>query len=264
MSATLTAPAAAATAASPGPAPGPAQGISFARLVRVEWGKATDTRSARWLMAIVVLAMAAIMLVPLLDPGGTEQTYSNYLSFPALAVTTLLPVVAILTLTTEWTQRTVLATFTQEPRRGRVLTAKVAVSMLLSLAGTVLSGVLTVFAVLIAAAAGRHVTADLSTAQVIGAVLFVALVMLKGVALGALLANTAAAIVLFFVLPTAFAIVGSALASVGPWLDTTTTFIWVSDGAWSGHVARIVVSTVVWVVVPLAVGVVATLRREVT
>jgi ABC-type transport system involved in multi-copper enzyme maturation permease subunit len=255
MTATLTPPAVRTSTA--------AAAIPFERLVRVEWSKATDTRAARWLLAIIAVAMAAVMLVPLLDRHGTDQTYENYLGLPALVVSTLLPVVAILTLTTEWTQRTVLTTFTQEPRRGRVLAAKVAVSMLLSLAGTAFAGLLTVAAVLIAAASGQHVAADLSTAEVVGVVLFVALVMLKAVALGALLANTAAAIVLFFVLPTAFAILGGVLHSTGEWLDTTTTFGWVFDADWSGHVAKFAVSALIWLVAPLVAGVVVTLRREV-
>ena len=36
-------------------APGP---IPFSRLVRVEWAKATDTRAARWLLALVALSTA--------------------------------------------------------------------------------------------------------------------------------------------------------------------------------------------------------------
>ena len=39
--------------AAPSSALGP---IPFSRLVRVEWAKATDTRAARWLLALVALA----------------------------------------------------------------------------------------------------------------------------------------------------------------------------------------------------------------
>ena len=46
-------------------APGP---IAFSRLVRVEWAKATDTRAARWLLALTGLMTAGMVLVPVLVP----------------------------------------------------------------------------------------------------------------------------------------------------------------------------------------------------
>jgi ABC-2 type transport system permease protein len=98
-------------------------GIPFRRLLRVEWGKATDTRAARWLLVLVALSTMGLMLRPLLA-AGTEQSLSNYVYFAGVGLAILLPVVAILTLTSEWSQRTVLTTFTQEPRRIRVVLAK--------------------------------------------------------------------------------------------------------------------------------------------
>ena len=59
--------------------PGP---IPFPRLVRVEWAKATDTRAARWLLALVALSTAGMMLVPVLAPTSFDQTYASYLGLP--------------------------------------------------------------------------------------------------------------------------------------------------------------------------------------
>ena len=53
--------------------------IPFSRLVRVEWAKATDTRAARWLLALVALSTAGMMLVPVLAPTTFDQTYASYL-----------------------------------------------------------------------------------------------------------------------------------------------------------------------------------------
>ena len=55
-------------------APGP---IPFSRLVRVEWAKATDTRSARWLLALVALSTAGIMLVAVVVPTNFDQTHAT-------------------------------------------------------------------------------------------------------------------------------------------------------------------------------------------
>jgi ABC-type transport system involved in multi-copper enzyme maturation permease subunit len=238
-------------------------GIPFGRLLRVEWRKATDTRAARWLLIVVAASTVCLMLAPVLAPSNIDQTYSSYLGFAGVALSILLPVVSILTLTSEWSQRTVLTTFTQEPRRGRVITAKVAVSLLLSAVGAVFGGLVTAAGLGAVAASGRELDADLNLGVVVGYLLFVLLNVLMGVALGALFHNSATAIVLSFALPTAFAVLGYAVKSLAEWLDSSTTFDWVRQGEWSGHVPQITVSVAVWVAVPLAAGVVRTLRREI-
>jgi ABC-2 type transport system permease protein len=239
------------------------EGIPFGRLFRVEWGKAVDTRSARWLIAISALATVAIMLAPVLAKHSVSQTYRNYLDFPTFVATTLLPVVAILTMTTEWTQRTVLTTFTQEPRRGRVVAAKVGASLLLGVLTAAFVAVVTAATIWLVEAGGRDVHGDLGAAELVGFVLFVLLNMLLAIAFGAALHNTAAAIVLIFVLPIGLNFLGAAVPVVRDWFDPSTTFNTVLAGSWSGHVPQILVGTTLWIALPLAAGVVRTLRREI-
>jgi ABC-2 type transport system permease protein len=247
-------------------APAPSRtrtGIPFSRLLRVELGKATDTRAARWLLALVALSTAGLMLRPLLA-AGAEQSLSNYVNFAGVGLGILLPVVAILTLTSEWSQRTVLTTFTQEPRRIRVVIAKVAVSVLLAAAGALFGLLVAVAGLAIAAASGRTVDVDPSAGLILGFGLFVLLNVLSGVALGALLHNSPAAIVAYFVLPTAFALLGAQVAVVAEWLDSSGIFNWLLLGQPSGHWPQIMVSTLLWVVAPLTAGLVRTVRREIT
>lgn len=238
-------------------------GIPFSRLLRVEWGKATDTRAARWLLALVAVSTIGLMLAPLLAASSIDQTYTSYLGFAAIGLSILLPVVSILTLTSEWSQRTVLTTFTQEPRRTRVINAKITVSILLAGAAAVFGALVTAAGLAVAAASGRDLVANLDAGVAVGYLLFVLLNVLMGVAFGALLHNSAAAIVLYFALPTAFALLGRAVGSVADWLDSTTTFDWILQGHWAGHTPQIVVSTVIWVALPLAAGLVRTVRREI-
>ncbi len=245
------------------PARRAAPGIPFGRLLRVEWGKATDTRAARWLLVSVALSTIGLLLRPLLATG-TEQSLSSYLRFAAVGLGILLPVVAILTLTSEWSQRTVLATFTQEPRRARVVLAKVTVAALLAVGGALFGASAAVAALGLAAASGRRVDVDLTAALFPQFLLFVFLNVLTGVAIGALLHNSAAAVVLYFVLPSAFALLGRPVAFVAEWLDSTAAFDWLSRGQGSGHWAQISVAVLVWIVAPLAAGLVRTVRREIT
>jgi ABC-type transport system involved in multi-copper enzyme maturation permease subunit len=241
-------------------APGP---IPFSRLVRVEWAKATDTRAARWLLALVGLSTLVAVLVPVLAPTSFDQTGASYLRVAALGLTMLLPVVAILMLTGEWSRRSIITTFTQEPRRIRVLNAKLAASMVLGLGAAVFGGAVAAAGIGLAAASGRALEPDLTVGAVVGYLLYVLLNVLAGVALGALLQSSAAAIAASFALPAAFALLGTTSTLVSDWIDMSTTWSWVLDGDWGGHVAQISCSIAFWVVVPLAAGVVRTRRRDV-
>jgi hypothetical protein len=246
------------------PPPAAVPGIPFPRLVRVEWGKATDTRAARWLLAAVAASTVGLMVMPVLSATSTPQTYTGYLGVAALALSILLPVVSILTLTSEWTQRTVLTTFTQEPRRLRVVNAKIAVSLLLAGGAAVFGALVTSGGLAVAAASGRHLEQDLTAAVLVGYLLYLLLNVLTGVALGALVHNSAAAIVLSFALPMTFALLGRVWQPIAEWLDYSTAFTWVLGGQWSGHTPQILASVVLWVGLPLGAGLARTVRREIT
>jgi ABC-type transport system involved in multi-copper enzyme maturation permease subunit len=203
-----------------------------------------------------------MMLVPVLAPTTFDQTYASYLRVAALGLTILLPVVAILMLTGEWSQRSVMTTFTQEPRRIRVMNAKLAVSMVLGGGAAVFGGVITAAGLGLAAASGRALEANLTVGAVTGYLLFVLLNVLAGVALGALLQSSATAIAASFALPAAFAVLGTASTLVSDWIDMST-WNWVLENDWAGHVPQISFSIVFWVAAPLAAGVVRTIRRDV-
>ncbi len=59
------------------------------------------------------------------------MTYDNFGAAIGVPMTLLLPVMAILSVTSEYTQRSGLTTFTLVPHRGRVIRAKMVVSMAL-------------------------------------------------------------------------------------------------------------------------------------
>lgn len=237
--------------------------IPFARLVRVEWTKATDTRAARWLLALVAASTVGLMLAPILAPSKFDQTYAGYLEVASITQVIFLPVVGILMLTGEWSQRSVITTFTQEPRRIRVVGAKVAASLLLAGASAVFGGAVTAAGIGLATASGRTLAGTLSIGDIAGYLVYLLLNMLGGVAFGAVLHSSATAIVAYFALNPAFALLGTASTFVDEWIDTSTTWNWVLDNTWSGHVPQIAVSVVLWVVLPLAAGAVRTLRRDI-
>src|SRR5690349_16905787 len=120
-----------ATPSAPAPprtrkAPAP---IPMSRIVAVELRKMFDTRSGFWLMiGMGVSALLATAAVVLWAPDSSI-TYDSFGAAIGIPMTLLLPVMAILSVTSEWSQRSGLTTFTLVPRRGRVILAKVVVSV---------------------------------------------------------------------------------------------------------------------------------------
>jgi hypothetical protein len=243
----------------------PSGPIRFQRLLRVEWRKSIDTRAARWLLIAVALLTAGAAMVPLFLPQEMQQGWPSYLGMTALVLALLLPLVSIMTLTSEWGQRSVLVTFTQEPRRHRVVAAKVLSGLAMALLGAVFAFAISAAAMAASVALGRSVTWSMEWKYIVGFALFVIANSLMGMAFGALLLNTPAAIVLFLVLPTLWTMLSIGwLEDLGRWLDTAQTYRYILESDWNGHTGPILMSLAVWVALPLTLGTVRTLRREVS
>jgi ABC-2 type transport system permease protein len=58
---------------------GAAQGIPFARLVRVELRKLTDTRMSRWLLIAMAAATPVVIAIMLAVASPRDLTYSKIL-----------------------------------------------------------------------------------------------------------------------------------------------------------------------------------------
>jgi ABC-2 type transport system permease protein len=209
---------------------------------------------------VAVSVIAAI--VPIATPHSSAQDLSNYLAVVAIGVTLLLPVVSILTLTSEWSQRTVLTTFTQDPRRDRVLAAKLAVGVGLAAIGALAGLIIASAGLQVSDALGRPVSWNIDASALIGYGLFVLLSSLMGMAFGALLHNTAAAVAAYFAIPTLITLVAVPVSSIRDWVDTATTSDWILHGHWAGHTAQILTSVGIWVALPLVTGLARTLRRD--
>ena len=132
-----------------------ASSVGLLRLARVELRKLVDTRAGLWLLVLsVVSAVAAAGLWLSLSLDDPQLPWYGPVSLVSAPVTVLLPVVAILAFTQEWSQRTSLTTFTLEPRRGRVIGAKLLAIALVTIAGALLCLALSAASALLASAIG--------------------------------------------------------------------------------------------------------------
>lgn len=239
---------------------------SMARLVRVELRKSLDTRASRWLVAALAVLIVAAATYSLADgPNDGPIAAVRFFSTPWVVVRMLLPVLGVLSMTSEWSQRTALTTFALVPRRGRVLVAKLGAALAVSVATVLLTTLVAVAAVAVAGPVTgqplqwhgfvRHVGGAL-----VGGVCFMGL----GAGLGALLQQTASALVAYFIAPTLVTVVGTALIDDRvSWIAPTVAISRLDDLDLNGEVAPTVVALVLWILVPLAVGSVRWLRREV-
>jgi ABC-2 type transport system permease protein len=224
---------------------------SLGRLTGVELRKMVDTRAGFWLLtSIVVLTIASV--VALQFSSGHDDSLRGFFADSAQIALTLLPVVGILLVTSEWTQRTSLITFSLVPQRARVLAAKLAAGVALAIIGWV---VVLAIATVGAAVAGGELS--LPGWLIVQSSLHLAVAMLMGIALGAMLLSSAPAIVLYFVVPMVFALLGTIPATDGlaTWLDGTQTLEpLLNESLSAADWAHAGTTMALWMVVPLAVG----------
>ncbi|KGN32071.1 hypothetical protein N802_10745 [Knoellia sinensis KCTC 19936] len=243
-------------------------GVPLQRLIRVELRKMVDTRAGRW-MLIVMSAISLVVMAAFLIWGPSEEAnYSELLGLTSLPLVILLPILGIMAATSEWSQRTGLVTFTLEPRRGRVIVAKIIATLMLGLVVTATAFAASALGNVIGSTFGDGNGAwDLTWQVALGVTLAFAIFVLQGLAFGFVFLNTPFAIVASLLLPTLWSIAVGMIASLAEpskWLDLNQ----VTDPLFSGSMtgenwAQLASSTGVWVLLPLAIGAWRVMHREV-
>jgi ABC-2 type transport system permease protein len=191
--------------------------IGVPRLIGVELRKMVDTRAGLWLLVAIQL-LAATAVVGLLVAGKqNEKDLADFLLVTLWVTTLLLPVLGILAVTSEWTQRTGLTTFALVPQRQRVIVAKFVAAASLTLVSVAVCLLLATVANVISGGSWA-----LGLDGIGRGVLFALLTMSMGFGFGLTFMNSALAITLYFVAPTIVLVLGDAidaLAKPVQWLD---------------------------------------------
>jgi ABC-type transport system involved in multi-copper enzyme maturation permease subunit len=251
---------------------GRSAGIPLSRVTSTELRKMFDTRSGFWLMAsIAILAVLATAAVIVFAPDD-DLTYNSFAAAIGIPMTVILPIVAILSVTGEWSQRSGLTTFTLVPHRGRVILAKALVSVGVGIVSILLAfGIGAVGNLVGTAIAGTDPVWNLSATTLSNIVLANVLGLLVGFMLGVLIRSSAGAIVAYFVysfvLPTLSMLLASAqdwFRDLQPWVDFNFAQSALFEGSLSGQQwAQLGVTSVAWLLVPTVVGVWLVMRSEV-
>ena len=246
--------------------------IPLSRVVGVELRKMFDTRSGFWMMASIgILSVLATGAVIIFAPDS-EITYENFAAAIGFPMSVVLPMIAILSVTSEWSQRSGLTTFTLVPHRSRVVLAKalcavgvgvvsIALAMVIGAGGNLLGSNL----------AGVPTTWDMSASDLLYITFANVLGLLTGFTLGVLIRNSAGAIVGYFVYALLLPTVTNLLAESQEWFRDAqpwVNFQWnqqsLFEAGFTGQQwVQLAITATAWLILPMAFGVWRVLRSEV-
>jgi ABC-2 type transport system permease protein len=248
--------------------------VPLTRVTQVELRKMFNTRSGFWLIASIAISAVLATGGVILWAADDQLTYSTFATAIRFPVVMILPLIAILSVSSEWSQRTGLTTFTLIPHRSRIITAKAISSVLIAVAAMVLTFAVGALGNLASAAVtGTTLVWDVTWTQCLYYVLGMILSLLIGFMLGVLIRSSTGAIVAYFiltfVLPTIFGLLAESqqwFHDLQPWVDIqfAQSGLFVFDQSLTGEQwANIAVTGVSWLLVPLAIGLGFVMRAEV-
>ena len=248
--------------------------VPLARLTAVELRKMFDTRSGFWLIASIAISAVLATVGVILFAPGDRLTYSTFATAIRFPVVIILPLNAILAVTSEWSQRTGLTTFTLIPHRNRVIAAKAIASVAIAFAAIVLTFAVGAVGNLVGAAVtSSSLVWDVTITQCLYYALGMVLSLLIGFMLGILIRHSTGAVVAYFIytflIPTVFGLLATNqhwFHTLQPWVDIqfAQAGLFVFDHTLTGEQwANIAVTGVVWLILPLCVGVGLAVRAEV-
>jgi ABC-2 type transport system permease protein len=235
------------------------------RLVAVELRKMVNTRAGFWLQVATVAITVVAVIVRSVVGDAADHTFASVLEVGLKPAAVVLPVVGILLVTSEWSQRTGMITFALVPVRSRILGAKLVASLILTMATLALGAAVVAAGVLVSSPGVDGTWADAGTLIAQSAV-FLGGGMVTGVAFGAILLASAPAMVALFTLPTAWLAVTSLsfFGDSGAWTDTGRALGPLSREVLNGtQWAQVGTSLALWMLLPLLIGIWRITRREI-
>ena len=246
--------------------------VPLSRVVNVELRKMFDTRSGFWLMASIVITAVLTTVAMVAFAPDSELTYYTFAKAIGFPMTVVLPMIATLSITGEWSQRSGLTTFTLVPHRNRIVAAKVISSVAVAVVSMLFAFTVGALGNVVGTAiAGTDMVWDVSVAEGFNIVLGSLLCLLTGTMLGMLMRSSAAALVAYFVyaflLPTVSGLLAASqerFRKLQPWVRPRLRPVPPLRGRpdreqW----AQVAVTATTWLVLPALLGLRLVMRSEV-
>jgi ABC-type transport system involved in multi-copper enzyme maturation permease subunit len=248
--------------------------VPFGRLVGVELRKLADTRAGRWLLISIAALTLLVLIIQMAVVVGQDlhPKFLDFLQGMNTPMGILLPVLGVMSVTSEWSQRTAMVTFTLEPSRVRVVAAKIVSLLVISVLALAVGLLLGSLAnVLYGGLSGNPVIWGSFAKFAIYYLLLYVFGMLTGFAFGAVFLNSPAGIVVYFVYSFVFpglmelaAQLMHWFANIRPWIDFNNDQNDLIDATVHGSGwAHLITGALVWLVLPVAIGIWRIRRAEV-
>jgi ABC-type transport system involved in multi-copper enzyme maturation permease subunit len=246
--------------------------IPLSRIFRVELRKMFDTRSGFWLIASIAITGLIATVATVAFAPDQYLTYYNFAKAVGYPITVILPMVSLLAITSEWSQRSGLTTFTYVPSRRRLVGAKMLSSVVVAVASMVFAfAVGAVGNVVGSSIAGTPTVWDLSVGQALTIVLGNLVSLSIGAMLGMLLRSSAGGLVTYFVivllLPNLSGLLAQSqswYADLQPWVDLTYAQSFLFEGMdTAAQWAHVATTVGLWIVLPGIFGLRRVMRSEV-
>lgn len=240
--------------------------ISTARIGRsisVEARKLVDTRARGILFGVAsILPIAISVTILIADSTATAAEALGLAMAPAYV---LFPFIMIVSINSEWSQRGAQTTFAAEPNRVLVVTAKILAVLILALAVTIFATIITALIAALTSTptgAGPRLDGLLGfDGGVITAVVFVSLNTVLAAAISCLVSVPAVAVVIFLAFTAAIDGLTGLLGRSGDFLKYNAAVDSLAYGNVSDTV-QVLTALVVWVGIPLALGIWIFARRD--
>jgi len=247
--------------------------VPMSRLAKVEFRKALDTRAGRWFVISILALVVVVEVIYAFAANDQSKNFQDFVQISGFVLGYFLPIIIIMLVTSEASQRNGLVTFTLEPQRSRVVVAKFIAGLTLGASVLILAFILAGLGTLFGIVTGGSPEWSLDGNLMFnGFVLSNVIGIFIGFAISMLIMNTAGAIVAYFayslILPTAVGIL-SALSStfedIAPWIEFNTAQTPLFSGDYTPTAeewAQIATSGTIWLIIPLALGIWRLLRIE--
>jgi len=246
--------------------------VPLRRIVAVELRKSFDTRAGLWLLASV--GLASLLTTGAVIAWGPEEdfTYSTFTTTIAFPMSVILPIIAVLAVTAEWTQRSGLTTFTIVPHRGRIMLGKAIGLALVAVPATALAFAVGAGGNVVASwISGNNTVWDQDLVAVPYMLLSLILTLAMGLVCGTVIRNSAGAIVAYFVFSFVIPPLLGLLAmtqdwfhDVQPWVDLDYQLTALLRGSFdSQQWSQLAATTSIWLILPAVAGLWTLVRSEV-
>jgi len=247
--------------------------VPMSRLAKVEFRKALDTRAGRWFVISILALVVVVEVIYAFAANDQSKNFQDFVQISGFVLGYFLPIIIIMLVTSEASQRNGLVTFTLEPQRSRVVVAKFIAGLTLGASVLILAFILAGLGTLFGIVTGGSPEWSLDGNLMFnGFVLSNVIGIFIGFAISMLIMNTAGAIVAYFayslILPTAVGIL-SALSStfedIAPWIEFNTAQTPLFSGDYTPTAeewAQIATSGTIWLIIPLALGIWRLMRIE--